>query len=223
MKKTFSYSVFHWFFEITFYLFILMAVIVIGVEISRWAQNDHVASYSVGSILPDNVKDASAEKIEIKPRTKQVSNSYLTTSKWILNFKASDRSVKGYMAMMAIIKIGYIFIIFYTLRKFVLSLKNKEAFTVHNVQRLRILGLLLLLIEPLNWMGRYFSKKWISAHFIFDLPEESTAHGIGYKVGYAIGAGDFVWNWILAGLLILVISEVFKQGLQLKQENDLTV
>jgi hypothetical protein len=223
MEKTFSYRVFHWFFEISFYLFILMATIVIGMEINQWLQRDYVARYAVGSILPDDLKDTTKEKIAVKARTEQVSNSYLTTSKWVLSFEANDRSIKGFMMFKTVIQFAYIFVIFYTLRKFVLSLKSREAFTILNVRRLRILGLLLLLIAPLNWAGRYFSRLWMNDHFILQQTDHSAAHSIGYKIGFALGSGDFVWNWIFAGLLVLVIAEVFKHGLHLKQENDLTV
>jgi hypothetical protein len=223
MEKTLSYRIFHGFFEISFYLFILAATIIIGVEVNRWLQNDYVARYSVGSILPDDLKDTAKEKIAVKSRTGQVRNSYLTTGKWILNFEANDQSVKGFMMFKRVTQFAYVFLIFYTLRKFVLSLKSKEAFTIQNIRRLRILGLLLLLIEPLSWAVRYFSKMWMHEYFLLQTVDHSTAYGIGYKLGFALGSGDFVWNWIFAGLLVLVIAEVFKHGLHLKQENDLTV
>lgn len=218
MNKT-PFQSFYWLFSIVFYLFIIISIILVGIEVSRWVRSEYSATYSFGGIKPNEIKQVESQKFNLTATDSKIRTPYLTPSEWKITFDAADPSIKIYMSFILFVHLGYILLILITLRSFVLSLKHNQVFTLGNIKRLQRLGLLLLLIEPLSWAGRYFYRLWMSQHM--DVIFENVS--FAYRLGYSLAAREFVWNWILAGLLVLIISEVFKQGLTLKEEVDLTV
>jgi hypothetical protein len=214
-----SSNAFYWLFNTAFYVFIIVAVVIAGIEIFQLAKNDYTTSYSFGAISPREIVTHQVQKFDLVPLRPGILKPLLVTSEWKITFDASEPSIKILMATIASFQIVYVFFILLTLRSFVFSLKNGEAFTLQNITRLQRLGILLLLIEPLSWIGTYFSRSWLADHFQLAFAQVSTS----YRIGYSLGAREFVWNWIFAGLLVLTIAEVFKQGLKLKEEADLTV
>lgn len=214
-----SSKAFYWLFNASFYLFVIVAIVVASIEVTRWVRSDYSASYSFGAIKPNEIATHKAQKFDLTPLNPEVLNPFLVTSEWKITFDAADRSIKVLMSVIVFLQIAYVFLILLTLRSFVFSLKNSEAFTMQNVTRLQRLGIFLLLIEPLSWISTYFFRSWLAEHLEITFKNVSTA----YQLGYSLGAREFVWNWIFAGLLVLTIAEVFKQGLKLKEEADLTV
>jgi hypothetical protein len=218
MKKL-PLNAFIWLFNLTFYLFVIAALLFAVIEVSRWLMPNYVASYSFDSIRPSTLETFQRQEFDIVAARDQILNPQLVTEKWRITFESKDLPVKMYMSVIALLHMLYALAILIFLRSFVLSLKNNEAFTLQNIKRLQKLGTLLILIEPLRGLSRLIRRQWIIDHLNISF----TDYSIGHLLGYALGSGAFIWNWILAGLLVLTIAGVFKHGLKLKEEVDLTV
>lgn len=94
------------------------------------------------------------------------------------------------------------------------SVGTMNVFSSANVVRIRILGGLLLLqpvMDPLRWL-------WIKDDVIALLKRHYVAYEQG---GYGILA--FVSDSFFIGLLLFGLAEVFRSGLYLKEEQELTV
>lgn len=211
-------TLFYWLFNATFYVFIAITVAITGFEVSRWFRNDYRTTYSIGSFRPTEMA-YEVPKVTLTPLTNSVLTPALMPTEWRVTFDAADRSIKIMMTVVLFLQLLFVFVILWTLRSFVFSLKNKEAFSLLNIARLQRLGILLLLIEPLYWCSKYFFRSWLTEHVNIKIKSLS----MPYQFGYSLGAREFIWNWFFAGLLVLTIAEVFKQGLKLKEEADLTV
>lgn len=94
------------------------------------------------------------------------------------------------------------------------SLGTVNVFSSANVVRIRILGGLLLLqpiMEPLRWL-------WVKDDVIALLKKHYVAYEQG---GYGVLA--FVSDSFFIGLLLFALAEVFRSGLYLKKEQELTI
>jgi hypothetical protein len=68
-------------------------------------------------------------------------------------------------------------------------------------------------------------QSFVDDYFIHNILslEEGISRRLGFWFGSSTANGTFVSSWIVAGLIILVIAEVFKQGLRMKEEQDLII
>ena len=82
---------------------------------------------------------------------------------------------------------------------------------------------MIVLVDPLKWILSFLSKMWINANFQFPFGSKSLGQYVGYHFGYTAGSLGYLFNSILFGLLILVIAEVFRQGLKMREEQELTI
>jgi len=99
----------------------------------------------------------------------------------------------------------------FQLMKIIASLKNEIIFDMMNVRRLKILAIafglapILETVKNIMFANLLRSSITISHHFIWSEKHFMMYYGIGIM------------------LLIFVFAEIFKYGLQLKNENDLTI
>ncbi len=125
-------------------------------------------------------------------------------------FSAQDSLlVYQFSLVLPLIVIG-LFIIFH-LRKILASLANEEPFTVENSSRIKYIGWSVIIITFIKavlsfLLGIYFSRMVV-------LP--------GLEISANIRLIDF--SGILAGILILILAEVFKHGALLQEDHNLTV
>lgn len=214
-----STKAFYALFNVVFYLFMAMAVAIIGLDIARWLKPDFSVTHSFASIQPEDLRNPNPQKFDLTPLSADVKDPYLITNEWKLTFEAPGWPVRLYISALSLIIVGFILLVLFTLRAFVMSLQRNETFTRQNIKRLQRIGVLFLMIEPFRWIAKYFFNQWLISYFSLEVVSRSLA----YQLGYALGNGKFVLNWIFVGLIVLVIAEVFKQGLKLKEEVDLTV
>jgi hypothetical protein len=90
------------------------------------------------------------------------------------------------------------------------SLSRGLLFIPENARRIRWLGFVVLLGEVARAAVVYFWSYYTSLHF--------TAEGLRF-----VPSIDFSGTTILAGLAILVIAEVFREGTRLHEEQSLTI
>lgn len=166
--------------------------------------------------------DPTVAKVDaIKP---EVSEESLVTGRVGIEFKTSSAYIKSIFMATTASAFVYSLVILFLVRAFVNSLGESSPFIPKNVIRLRLIGILLICIEPMDALQNYFMQSLVDKYFthtIFSL--QGPFGDIGYWFGMSTARGSYFSSWMVAGLIILVIAEVFKQGLIIKQEQDLTI
>ena len=99
----------------------------------------------------------------------------------------------------------FLTIILHFIRKILITVKNKNPFCLENVKRLRVLGFTFIALEILIATG-------VAVITYYDLKIFSEMHR------FFPGYGGFI-----TGGIMLVLSEVFRIGIKLKNENKLTI
>ena len=94
--------------------------------------------------------------------------------------------------------------------KWVVAVNRSDIFTWHNVRRLRLMGVLMLVSCAATWLVEYLTVH--SVEQVFTLP--------GYELSLA---GTVPLSVLLLGLCSLIVAEVFAIGLRMKEEQDLTI
>lgn len=98
----------------------------------------------------------------------------------------------------------------YNLRTFFRTVRAGDPFDKKNPGRIRWLGALTMAAGPFTQSAMYIQGEWVLRNF--DLP------GVRWEVA------DIEGGWtILAGLLIIVIGQIFQMGVKMKEEQELTV
>lgn len=111
------------------------------------------------------------------------------------------------------------FLVLGRLRKLCARCARGEVFSEANLRSTRSLGLILV-VTGIAGIGFHF---WNNHHLIAYVNEHVTIAGIGAGVS-AGSALNFYWiGSLFAGPLVMVLIEVFRQGLALQKENELTV
>lgn len=110
--------------------------------------------------------------------------------------------------VMGLCVVGYTILITLILKKLFLALEEGNFFSTDNAQRLRLLSILVVLMAPLEFLGVVITNFIISSHLQIE--------------GMVLGA-DFNFMLLFTGLVLLVISELFKEGARLQEEYDYTV
>lgn len=117
------------------------------------------------------------------------------------------------------------------LRRLFKNVSRGDAFTEANVKNLHKIGVMILLLT----FGGNLLASWTLANMAGYLSEHVEATGIEidytptnhHRRGLSLYADYFVLNidavGIFGGLLVLALGEAFRQGLKLREENDLTI
>ena len=104
--------------------------------------------------------------------------------------------------------------IVHLLHKFVQSVKIGSPFNLENVRRIRVLGIMLIVLELLIYMGSKIVG-WMSNNLL-------ELNDISFRKSFHMDL-DFLGNWVFVGLMILVIAEVLKKGVEMQEEQELTI
>ncbi len=112
--------------------------------------------------------------------------------------------------------------LFGSLRTVCANIERGEVFTETNLRLVRGIGGLLIVYSLVSLVAGFWGAQVMNGY----LAEHVTATGFASVPGALRFnlAGQFPqWGGLVTGLVVLVISEAFRQGLTLKTENDLTV
>lgn len=220
--KTLGYKALRLIINISLVLYLLGGVF-LALMLTKKGFLEESTTFSIG--IPTKKKynlDPNVVKVEaLKP---DVRDEAIVTGKVGIEFKTSSTYIKSMFIGAGIISFCYSLLILFLVRAFVNSLSESSPFISKNVKRLHIIGILLVCIEPLHALQNYFMQSLVDEYFLHTISSQTGLAGnISYWFGYSTASGSYVSSWIVAGLIILVIAEVFKQGLQMKQEQDLTI
>jgi serine phosphatase RsbU (regulator of sigma subunit) len=113
------------------------------------------------------------------------------------------QTLQGFAAGILLLAAGLI--VLYQLRGIFRTLKAGRPFVHQNVRRMRILGFTLILGELLRAVMITWSSSQMSRSFI--------SEGVDFQSGFEVRA-----NFIFAGLLVLVLAEVFREAASMKRD-----
>ena len=108
------------------------------------------------------------------------------------------------------ITVGIVLITVFQMRKIFASLKQKAPFDPVNAKRIRIIGLVIIGGQFLGALMAFAFSGWLKDAFASE----------GLVITPDWGFNIFA---VLFGLIILVLSEVFRIGSEMKSEQDLTI
>jgi hypothetical protein len=214
MKKT-SYKALRWIIDISYFLSILGGIVLmIGLSLKI-----HNGNFSIG-VRP--LKEYVIDKEPVVSKSEAVTEPSVVAKEVTIKFKTTSNLIMSFLAALSVFGYGYLFSIIFILRRFVHSLDKQNPFIIQNVKRLQVIGFLLLLIEPLRWIARYFLTQLLDNYFIHTF-HRGFVERFGYSIGFNLASVGYISSWITVGLIVLVIAEVFRQGLKMKEEQDLTI
>jgi hypothetical protein len=133
--------------------------------------------------------------------------------------------IATYVLPVSLVYIAFFTFLFDMLRRLFRNVSRGESFSDGNLRLVRLIGYSILIFSLAAAAAEYWLEKAIVAYL--------KLHTVipGFKLHFAPAYGivlhgdeaSFQWTWFLTGLLVLALAEVFRQGLALKRENDLTV
>lgn len=127
--------------------------------------------------------------------------------------------------------LGLLFTLFYTalfdlLRRLFRNVVRGDSFTRNNVRLVQSIGLALVVFSFVSAVAegwfQYALTDFLTHHATATLAGSPVPLS-GQMLTFNSDGGIFFNSLFLTGLLVLALSEVFRQGLVLKNENDLTV
>ncbi len=169
--------------------------------------------------LPINVEYRESTDVSASQTGKQLSPfAVIGHSDVIIAERFTKTKVSFFMVSIVLPFLIIVLLIVYQLRLFLGSVKQGRPFDRENPKRIRRIGYLVFVLGPLtgiwNWV---MSMKYM--HQI-SLPGTSLAINKGSKLLVNIETDQHL---ILLGLLILLIAQIFDEGVKMQEEQDLTV
>ncbi|MBX2964891.1 MAG: DUF2975 domain-containing protein [Cyclobacteriaceae bacterium] len=214
--KTLSNKILVWVVNIFFFGTILIAVLITGVyawkEISGRPEENFFVQFKTGTYFKIDQSEAVVKVVD-----EQIDNPLLVTNSLSVNFNTKNSVVRIFLIGSAILMLGYYLLMLFVVRKIVLSTRHETPFVEANVFRLRMLGIMLLLIEPLSWLGKTIMLRNLSTYVeveFFKKSYDQLSLGVPFQ---------FFSTWIIAGVLVLVLAEIFRSGIALRNESELTI
>ena len=114
------------------------------------------------------------------------------------------------LLLAASIAICAVFIIItYQLKLLFLSLSNNQPFDALNVVRIRNTGIGLIVLSLLLFFSNIIINQFLQSHFIWD-------KGISLTYTFNI-------SYLIAGIILIIVAEIFNEGVTLKEETKLTI
>jgi hypothetical protein len=136
--------------------------------------------------------------------------------------------LKLYGLPLVLINLIFFAVLFDLLRRLFRNVGRGESFTRQSVFLVQIVGASLIVFSLVSaFVERWFANvvlDYVAQHAVITISGTSlhlpAAHGVAIVSLHNFPFGSPVF---FSGLLVLALSEVFRQGLTLKNENDLTV
>ncbi len=136
--------------------------------------------------------------------------SFTPTEDNTKQFKKSEKKTRLYLFIIGILSLILVLIILFQLRKIFVNLEKKQPFSKDNPKRFLIIGIIIFFIGILKNIGLIISNEILIKYLII--------HRLFIERKF-----NFDFSILLLGLLFIILSEVFRQGVMLKEENDLTI
>ena len=152
-----------------------------------------------------------------------LSRTAANTDRYFLNFSirgAGDlRDLPGLLLIVGsgwLLGVGLVLFITYTLLQLFRNLAQRQVFDNRQSRRVTRIGQAFV-----TYAGLYILVKWLAQWGGISYLEANGFVFSGAKLNLGFPAGTF--TALLMGLCILALAQVFKYGVQLKQESELTI
>ncbi len=198
-------SVYYSYIIINFFWYALCgsAIILLGIIFIQHAFGNLLNTMSVQ--IPINVDQLTLQSaidssmISIDPAMASLNVEYIINNHFGL-----------YIGMMLSLIIGMALFLtgFFQLRMILKSALNDDVFTSENIKRLKIIGGLVILYTPIQWI--------VYQLFVVPIDRELIVNEITISLNFEIGSFVF-------GLLLFALAAVFEKGHEMYQELKLTV
>lgn len=200
-------------------MFIVSSVFMLNINKDTVLGKANIYSNQKPIILTNNVPSA------LKGVTLQLHPDYLQTN-YSLKFTEQHSKALLYRIFFDIsLNLSMLFIIFilFQIRNIISSIIKSERakektfqeriFSQKNLKRMRYISygfFAMPIIEVVSlWIDKLFLKKYIILK--------------GYSVNSTITYSDVSWDYLLIGLLFFVLIEIIRKGIDIQDENDLTI
>lgn len=173
---------------------------------------------SIGSVpfdMPRNLPQLAGDKVN--------PNILISNVRGDVVWRMADNSQTAHVLRHLILPVGLMEIlvlalVFDLFRRLFRLVERGDCFSEKTIRLVRGLGGILIGYS----LVQAVADSWVSAQMIDIFRTQiSPAHNIRFMIGD--GSPPFDCTFFLAGLIVLALSEVFRQGLILKRENDLTI
>ena len=118
--------------------------------------------------------------------------------------------LRWFLAGFMMVYLSLIILIFHVFKKIIRSVTNQQSFIQQNIQRIKVIGLILLAIPIIEKIVDLLMLKYYNAHYaIKDMTLET--------------GGSFDWTMFILSLLIYTLGFALEQGRSMQEEQELTI
>ncbi|MEO6000154.1 MAG: DUF2975 domain-containing protein [Chitinophagaceae bacterium] len=120
-------------------------------------------------------------------------------------------TLQNTLLLLAGVVMGFsvLLLITYQLKIIFLNFRLNQPFNKLNIPRIRNVGALLICFSILQWLFNICINLFLGSHFKW---EE------GVKLNY-----QFNVSFLVAGIILLIVSEIFRVGFVMEEDNNLTI
>lgn len=120
-----------------------------------------------------------------------------------------------YLIISMIILLGTFYYLVHVLIKLLKSIEEREFFSLLNVKRIRIIGVMIIGYSVLSSIYGYLVK-----YLLIDYLD---IKGVFHISGRFSTQSSFFNTYLFLGLMILLVANAFEHGMRLKEEQELTI
>jgi hypothetical protein len=213
-------NILRWIFNIAYYVGAVVTVVVVAVSIITLypAEESELMSSWPIFISPQ------ALDYKISPLHQNLHGLSITSTHAMIRFASTDYSFYALKLFDLIATVGLWLFVLYLLKELFSSLARNYLFTENNNKKLRMVGILIIFIMPLKLINGLFHYIYIKNNVhvagktIILFPDLFTQSQLANdKIWFAINP-DF--HTLIIGLVILVLVEIFRIGLNFKRDNE---
>jgi hypothetical protein len=143
--------------------------------------------------------------------------------KFLGNSRSADAEIaslsRWHFFLRLVVDLAFLYVLFDLLWRLCRNVEKGEVFSESNTRYVRNLGLMILVYQAVGCAAGFWYARMIEGFLLHRV----VAEGVKLKLHWGMEVFPVSLDLIVTGLLLLALSEVFRQGLALKKENELTV
>lgn len=155
--------------------------------------------------------------IDLVPRSPQTVAPKIGSDRLAVSFHTTDPEWRMVVLVVFLLLAAFVLAVTYLLRQIARSVETGNPFSIQNRNRIRWLGVLVMLTVPAEWVGRLATGWLLHRHFEIHVGQLQQV-----RMPMVV-LPELAYQNIFFGLVIFMIAEIFQQGIQMKSESDLTI
>jgi len=187
--------------------FLVLLTCVEGIKFFRYGTT------TVATTLEVQITRSRPENITTVPMAKKIDGATLELNSGKLIFShPGNKLIFGFTLLSLWIEFAISLSITYLLRQVFRSLAQNNPFVLENARRLRLIAILIMLISIITFAHDAAVNWFLQQNFLLN-----NVHG-AIRAPLVIDV-----KTLFAGLIVLIIAEIFRIGAHMKEEQELTV